>query len=51
MANEYEGFEELEKRKFIETRRIAASYQGADPSDDWWLKNHSKKEDCEQGGC
>lgn len=51
MANEYESFEELEKRKFIETRQTAASYQGADSSDNWWLKNLPKNEGCEQGGC
>lgn len=51
MANEYEGFEELEKRRFIEARQTAASYQGADSSDDWWLTNCTKNEGCEQGGC
>lgn len=51
MANEYEGFEELEKRKFIETRRIAASYQGAGSDDDWWLRNLQKDSGCEQGDC
>lgn len=51
MANEFEGFEELEKREFIETRRIAASYQGADSDDDWWLRNLPKDSGCEQGGC
>lgn len=50
MANEYEGFEELKRQEIIESRRIASSYQGADQSDDWWLRNLQDM-CCEQGDC
>lgn len=39
MADEYAGFREAEIREIINARREAASYQGSDGSDDWWLRN------------
>ena len=50
MADEYAGFREAERREFIKARREAASYQGADSSDDWWLRNLPDDDYCEQGG-
>ena len=51
MADEYAGFREAEIREFVNTRKEAASYQGSNGNDDWWLKNLPKDEGCEQGDC
>lgn len=51
MADEYAGFREAERREFIDARKEAASYQGSNGNDDWWLRNLPKDRGCEQGGC